>query len=109
MDTVARGEQVESELNSFIRKRDQERRKQEGERPEEALYLESTRRYADRQQRQRWWEWLRFHEGQLRRHTASLEALISQHRNEAERYAGLLGVEILDETTTNGHKKGKAA
>jgi hypothetical protein len=107
---IARGEVAESSIDAFIAKRDKERRKTEGERAREELYAESTRRHQEKRQLQVWWEWLRYHEGQMRRHTATLEALISHHRAEAERYAALLGVEAIDETTkVNGHKKGRAA
>jgi hypothetical protein len=107
---IARGEQIEGELDAFIAKRDRERRREEGERPQEELYAESTRRYHERQVLQGWWEWLRYHERMIRAHTATYEAIISRHRKEAERYAELLGVEMLDETTKrNGHKKGAAA
>ncbi len=72
--------------------------------------MESTRRHHEREQRRRWWEWLRFHEQMVRAHTANLERLVGRHRLETERYAALLGVEALDETTKrNGHKKGAAA
>jgi hypothetical protein len=107
---IESGERVEGELDGFISKQDKRRRRDEGERAREELYLESTRRHTERQQLRLWWEWLRFHEGQVRRHTANLEALIVHHRTEAERYAGLLGVEMLDEIAKrNGHKKGRAA
>ena len=79
-----------------------------GERAREELYMQSTRRYYERQQRQRWWAWLRFHEGQIRRHTATLEVLIGRHRKEAAGLAEQLGAEPLDERR-NGHKRGDAA
>jgi hypothetical protein len=106
---VARTEQIEGELDAFISKRDKQRRREEGDRPAEEMYAASTRRYHERQVRQGWWEWLRYHERMIAAHTATLEALIGRHREEAERYADLLGVEPIDETTkVNGHKKGAA-
>jgi hypothetical protein len=106
---ISRSEQVEGELDAFIAKRNKQRRKTEGERAREEIYAESTRRYQEREQLQVWWRWLRYHEGQMRRHTATLETLIGHHRGEAERYAALLGVEPLDEISKrNGHKKGAA-
>jgi hypothetical protein len=110
VDSVARGEMAEGSIDAFIAKRDKDRRKAEGERLSEEIYVESCRRHHERQQLQRWWEWLRYHEGQIRRHTANLEALIETHRTEAKRYAALLGVEPIDEhSKRNGHKKGQAA
>jgi hypothetical protein len=109
VDTVAHTEMVEGGIDAFIAKRDEQRRKEEG-RPAEELYADSCRRHQERQQLQRWWEALRYHERMVRAHTATLEALIANHRKEAERYAALLGVESIDETIkVNGHKKGRAA
>jgi hypothetical protein len=109
---VTHTEAVEAGLDAFIAKRDKQRRQSEGERAREVLYSEGCRRYEEKERRRVLWEWLRFHEAQIRRHTATLEALISRHRREAERYAELLGVEeVIDESTNgngyaNGHKKG---
>ena len=110
VDSVAKGEQVEAELTAFIGKRDEQRRREEGrERPAEELWQASERVYQAKRWRKQAWAWVRYHEGQIRRHTATLEALIGRHRKEAERYAALLGVEPLDETTKcNGHKRGAA-
>jgi hypothetical protein len=68
---------------------------------------EKTRRHEERLQRARWWEWLRYHEGQIRRHTATLEALVREHSLEAERYAALLGMSEA-RPSANGHKRGAA-
>ena len=38
---IAKGEQVEGELDAFIHKRDRQRRRDEGERAREELYAES--------------------------------------------------------------------
>jgi hypothetical protein len=107
---ITRGEMVEGDLNRLIDKPDRDRRRDEGERAREELYKQSTRRHAERQQRQRGWEWLRHHERMIGAHAANLEALIGKHRKEAERYAELLGVESIDEISKrNGHKRGEAA
>ena len=60
MDT-AQFERVEGELDAFIAKRDKERRKHEGTRPEEALYAESSRRYQERRRRQNVAAWFGFY------------------------------------------------
>ncbi len=110
MHVAAKSERVETELDGFIASRDRKRRKEEGERPAEELYLENTRRYQERQLRREWWEHLRYHEAQIRRLSDTLEALVARHRTEAERYAALLGVEPIDETAkVNGHRRGEAA
>ena len=100
---------VEAELDAFIARRDKKRRKEEGERAREELYADSVRTYHENRQLQAWWEVLRYHERMIRAHTANLEALVSRHRSEAQRYADILGVELIDETTkVNGHKRGAA-
>jgi len=42
---IATGEKIEHKLDAFSRKRDKERRRTEGERPEEEAWKESVRRY----------------------------------------------------------------
>jgi hypothetical protein len=106
---ITRGEQVEAEMDAFISKTDKQRRREEGDRPAEEMYAASVRLHHDKRQRVRAWEWLRYHERMIATHTATLEALIGRHRKEAERYAALLGVEPIDETSkVNGHKRGAA-
>jgi hypothetical protein len=107
VDIVAKGEVAEASISAFIGKRDEHRRKTEGERPEEEMYAESVRRWNEHRQRQQWWEWLRYHELMIRAHNATAEALVRGHRLEVERYEALLGI---DETTKrNGHQRGEAA
>ncbi len=53
MDTIARGEVVEGELDAMIRRRDDKRRKTEGERDEEALWMVSVRRYEEKKRKKR--------------------------------------------------------
>jgi len=62
---IAKGEIVEAEIDAFINRRDKQRRKEE-ERPAEEIYADSVRRHHERQQLQRAWEWLRYHEGPAR-------------------------------------------
>jgi hypothetical protein len=54
---VARTEMVEAELSAFVNRRDRERRKTEGERPEEAAWRESERRHQARRREENRWEW----------------------------------------------------
>jgi hypothetical protein len=102
LETVAKGEVAERHITAFISKRDEQRRAEEGERPVEELYAESTRRYQDGRQRARWWEWWRYHSGQAARHRRTFEALIDHHEAEASRYAALLGI---DETAIAKHQE----
>jgi hypothetical protein len=46
---ISRGEMVESDLDRLIERRDTERRKSEGERAREQLWVESVRCYHERQ------------------------------------------------------------
>ena len=77
MDTVARGEMAEASIDAFISKRDKQRRKQEGERPAEDPYMESTRRYQERQRRQNVAAWF-----------AHFCRMAENHRSLAEHYEG---------------------
>jgi hypothetical protein len=49
---ISQGELVEAELDAFIARQDTQRRHAEGERPEEALWRASERRYQERQRRE---------------------------------------------------------
>lgn len=90
---IARGEQVESDLDRLIERRDTERRKTEGERLEEALWQESVRAYHARCGEEELLERLEYHEGQVRRLSNTLGSLVAYHEREAEKYR-------------NGHENG---
>ncbi len=80
---IARSEQVESELDAMIRRRDTHRRQTEGERLTEELYEPSVRAWRERQEAENREAWRAFHEGQAARHRATLEALATYHEREA--------------------------
>jgi hypothetical protein len=107
---IARGEQVEHELEAFIRHRDRQRRQSEGQRPEEEMYAESVRRYNERERRQRAWEKLRHHESMIRSHTANFEAIVGRHHLEVARCEELFGIGGLSplggKYQENGHENG---
>ena len=86
MGTSARGEMVEAELDAMIRRRDEKRRQTEGERLEEALWAESVRAYNARVGEDKRQARLEYHEGQARRLSSTLEALVAYHEAEAEKY-----------------------
>jgi hypothetical protein len=94
VDTVARGEMVESELDRLITKRHDERVKSEAERLEEELWMPSERAYFARLEDQKRQERLEFHEAHATRLRNTLEGLISHHEAEAEKYR------------ENGHQEG---
>jgi hypothetical protein len=84
--TTAPGHRADKEIDNFISRRDQQRRKEEGERQEEA-WKESVRRYEaarDAHLRQEWCG--EYHTAQAVRHRATLEALVAHHEAGAEKY-----------------------
>ncbi len=93
---------VEAELDSFVARRDQQRRRDEGERPAEEIWAESIRRHHARQQRELAWEWLRYHVARQRAHRKTFALLDAHHEAEIQRYSEMLG---LDGPEPNGHKE----
>jgi hypothetical protein len=91
---ISRSEQVETDLDRLIERRDTERRETEGERLEEELWQESVRRYNTRCGEEERQERLEYHEGQIRRLSITLEVLIARHEREAQKYRA------------NGHENG---
>ena len=83
---ISRSEQVETDLDRLIERRDTERRKSEGERAREQLWVESVRRYNARLQADERLERLHYHEGQIRRLSNTLGSLVAYHEAEAEKY-----------------------
>ena len=77
---IARGEQVETELDRLIERRDTERRRTEAERRMEELWAESVRRYNARQREQNRWEWVRYFD----RIAASLRTRAQEYDRRAE-------------------------
>ena len=85
IDEHARGEKVELELDAFITKRDAQRRRTEGERPVEEIWMESERRYEENRRRENQAAWYGWHLDQAERHRRTLEGLITHHKTQAER------------------------
>ena len=107
MDTVARGEMVESELASLIRRRDTHRRQTEGERLEEELYEPSVRAYRQTCEQGNLIREYLFNVEHIGRLSRTFDDLIAQHRLKADRAAAALSAHGIDaETLTeNGHKE----
>ncbi len=93
MDTVARGEQVESDLDRLITKRHDQRAAENGHRPSEELYMESVRRHHAQRQQQLAGAWLRHHERQLSNQRTTFALLERHHRQEIAKYERLLGLD----------------
>jgi hypothetical protein len=87
VDAVARGEAVEKELDTMIRRRDERRRETEGERRERELWQESERRHAERRREVNRLAWASYHRQQAERHRATLTDLVVFHEAQAEKYA----------------------
>jgi hypothetical protein len=89
---ISRSEQVETDLDRLIERRDTERRKSEGERRAEELWAESVRRYNARQEadhRLAWFEYemrlYRIHSGLAAEHLARAERLEANGHHEEEK------------------------
>ena len=83
---IARSEQVESELDALIRRRDEKRRQTEGERLEEELYEPSVRAWRERQEAEKRTARFEYHQGQADRLRRTMGELVAYHESEAERY-----------------------
>jgi hypothetical protein len=90
--SVEHGERVEAELDRIIERRDEERRKTEGERRAEDLWQESVRRYHARRSedlRTAWHEYemrlYRIHSGLASEHLARAERLEKGDPQDEER------------------------
>jgi hypothetical protein len=85
---MAQGEQAEGAIDAFIEKRHRERVKAEGERREEELWKESTRKHAEKQRMQARAEWHLHHTDQAERLRRTLQALIAHHEEQASKLGG---------------------
>jgi hypothetical protein len=74
---------VEKELNRMIVKRPRKGEADTDER--EDLWMESVRRYQERESRERRAEWYGWHCDQAERHRRTLAALIEHHEGEAQK------------------------
>ena len=85
IDEHARGEKVEAEIDAFVLKRDAERRRTEGERAAEEIWMESERRYDARRVAGNRAAWREYHRDQAELHRRNLVALVAQHEAAAEK------------------------
>jgi hypothetical protein len=94
---ITRGEATEKELDNLIRRRHERRVLSEGERPEEALWAESERRYFARREEENRLAWCE--------HFRRMRAAHWRLGNEYDRKLRHLE----NGHHENGHKKGDAA
>ncbi len=80
---IAKGEKVEAELTHLIERRHDRRVVEEGHRPSEEMYEESTRRYQEQMRVRARYEWVLHHTAQAERLRRTLEALASHHEAQA--------------------------
>jgi hypothetical protein len=83
---IARSEQVESELDAMIRRRDTHRRQTEGERLTEELYEPSVRAWRERQEAEKRTAHFEYHRDQAERLRRTMGELVAYHEAAAERY-----------------------
>jgi len=93
VNTVARGEQVEADLDRLITKRHDLRMASEEQTHIEDGWAESVRTYNARRQRELCWEWLRYHVARQRAHRKTFALLDAMHEAAIQRYSQLLGIE----------------
>jgi bisphosphoglycerate-dependent phosphoglycerate mutase len=94
---VERGEAAEKQLDAFIAHRS----RREPERPAEAAWKESERRYNSTLQAARREAWATYHRQQAARHRRTLAALIDEHEQLAE---SLQVPQPKHSEATKGHK-----
>jgi hypothetical protein len=82
---IARADAVDLELDRLIAKRASRERRADPDEQEE-LWKASVRRYNTRRREEMRAAWCQHHHAQAARLRATLEALISAHEEQAERY-----------------------
>ena len=90
---VAKVNAIEGELDSFVARRDKERRRDGGARPAEERWAESVRRHHAQRQQELAREWLRWHQRMLSNHARTASLIAAHHRSEIERYEQMLGLD----------------
>jgi hypothetical protein len=58
----------------------------------EASYMESVRRYREKERREHLWQRLRFHERMLANHSRAFQAILDKHKAGRERCEAMLGI-----------------
>ena len=81
---LARSEQVESELDAMIRRRDTHRRQTEGERLTEELYEPSVRAWRERREARSREAWAEYHRSAAERIERTAAQIAAEHRARAE-------------------------
>jgi hypothetical protein len=71
--------------DAMIRRRDERRRTEEGDRAAQEMYEESVARYNAHQRATNRAAWAAYHESQAERHRRTLEALKAHHEGEAQK------------------------
>jgi hypothetical protein len=75
-----------------VERRHDQRAKSEGQKREEELWMETVRRYHEKERTSLLWERLRYHEALIQSHSSTFELLIRRHRSEVARLERLLGI-----------------
>ncbi len=85
---IGQGERAEAELDSFISRRDRQRRETEGDRAAEDLWEASSRLHSARRRAENRAAWCEYHRGRADSLRRTLGALVAHHEAEAERLMG---------------------
>jgi hypothetical protein len=81
---ISRSEAMETDLDNLIARRHDARVSSEGDRAEEAAWVESTRVYNEKRRQQARHEWHLHHTSQAERLRRTLESLIEHHEEKAQ-------------------------
>ena len=92
MDTVSRGEMVESDLDRLITGRYAQRVSEEQGRVEN-LWAESVRCHHAQRQEALARQWLEYHQQRQRAHRKTFALLDAHHSAEIEKYQAMLGID----------------
>jgi hypothetical protein len=85
LDVAETSERGESQIDTFIERRHDQRVRDEGERAEHELWHESERLYFERESRRQRWELVRFCEQQAERVEENARVIAARRRAEAQK------------------------
>jgi hypothetical protein len=91
--------QVDAEIDAFISRQDQKRRREEGERQEEMAWMESTRKHNAARDAELRAEWSEYHQEQAERLRANLAVLVAHHEEQAQKLGAPVSLEAGGQTS----------
>jgi hypothetical protein len=107
---VAKVNAIEGELDSFVKRRDEEPRRDEGERPVEEIWAKSCRRYAEARECQKQAALYLYHDAHIGRLDRNFGVLRAEHEVKRDRAAAkLLAYGVVAQTLLEANSNGKDA